>query len=140
RSSYGRFQQEVSSCARYRCQLCRRHDGPCCGPTILDDPGREVAPGVRVVQHGKGDSMIPGYKTVLMRDLVYQPKAKSSILQANPCICHCPEGELRVKQSNGHEFTAKAGDVWACNKGLGEEVENVGAGVAVRRVIDLLAT
>jgi len=102
--------------------------------------GREIAPGVRVVQHGKGDSMIPGYKTVLMRDLVYQPKAKSSILQANDCICHCPEGELRVKQSNGHEFTAKAGDVWACNKGLGEEVENVGAGVAVRRVIDLLAT
>lgn len=102
--------------------------------------GREIAPGVRVVQHGKRESMIPGYKSVSMRDLVYQPKAKSSILQANGCICHCPEGELRVKQSNGHEFTAKAGDVWACNKGLGEEVENVGAGVAVRRVIDLLAT
>jgi hypothetical protein len=102
--------------------------------------GREIAPGVRVVQHGKGDSMIPGYKSVSMRDLVYQPKAKSSILQANDCICHCPEGELRVKQSNGHEFTAKAGDVWSCNKGLGENVENIGAGVAVMRMIDLFPT
>ena len=100
--------------------------------------GREIAPGVRVVQHGKGESMIPGYKSVSMRDLVYQPKAKSSIVQANDCICHCPEGELRVKRSNGHEFTARAGDVWACHKGLGEDVENTSAGVAVMRMIDLL--
>src|SRR5262249_28370847 len=102
--------------------------------------GREIAPGVRVVQHGKGDSMIPGYKSVSMRDLVYQPKAKSSILQANDCICHCPEGELRVKQSNGHDFTAKAGDVGAGHKGLGEDVENIVAGVAVMRRIGLLPT
>jgi hypothetical protein len=100
--------------------------------------GREIAPGVRVVQHAKSDSMIPGYKSISMQDLLYQPKATFSIIQPNDRICHCPDGELRVKQSNGHQFTAKAGDVWSCNKGLGESVENIGAGVAVLRVIDLL--
>ena len=103
-------------------------------PTIQ---GREIAPGVRVMQHGKGDSMIPGYKSISMQDLLYQPKATSSIIQPNDRICHCPDGQLRVKQSNGHEFTAKAGDVWSCNKGLGEIVENIGGGVAILRVIDL---
>jgi hypothetical protein len=36
--------------------------------------GREIAPGVRVTHLGKGDSMIPGYKSLSMRDLVYQPQ------------------------------------------------------------------
>jgi hypothetical protein len=101
---------------------------------------REIAPGVRIVQHGKGDSMIPGYKSISMHDLLYDPKAAFSIIQPNDRICHCPDGELRVKQSNGHQFTAKAGDVWSCNKGLGESVENIGGGVAILRVIDLLPT
>lgn len=86
--------------------------------------------------------MIPVYKTVSMRDFVYQPKAKlaSGRPMANDMVCHCPQGELRVKQSNGMEFVAKAGDVWSCNKGLLEETENVGQGVAIMRVIDLLPT
>jgi hypothetical protein len=45
-----------------------------------------------------------------------------------------------VKQSNGQEFIAKKGDVWSCNKGLMEEVENIGSGVSIMRVIDLLPT
>ena len=103
--------------------------------------GREIAPGVRVVELSKRDSMVPGYKSVSMRDIVYQPKAKSSNpSMPNDMVCHCPEGELRVKQGNGHEFTVKKGDVWSCNKGLGEDLENIGAGVAIMRVIDLLPT
>jgi quercetin dioxygenase-like cupin family protein len=101
--------------------------------------GKEIAPGVHVVELSKRDSMVPGYKTVSMRDIVYQPKAKSSNpSMPNDMVCHCPQGELRVKQSNGHEFTVKQGDVWSCNKGLGEDLENIGSGVAIMRVIDLL--
>ena len=101
--------------------------------------GKEIAPGVRVVERSKRDSMVPGYKSVSMRDVVYQPKAKSSNpSMANDMVCHCPQGELRVKQSDGHEFTVKEGDVWSCNKGLGEDLENIGSGVAIMRVIDLL--
>jgi hypothetical protein len=104
--------------------------------------GKELAPGVRQVEHGKRASMIPAYKTVSMVDIVYQPKAKlaSGTPMANDMVCHCPEGEIRVKQTPGGEFVAKTGDVWSCNKGLLEETENIGTGVAIMRVINLLPT
>ena len=90
---------------------------------------------------GKRDSMIPAYKTVSMRDVVYQPKAKSMNMgMANDMVCHCLEGELRVNQGPGKDFTVKKGDVWSCNKGLPENDENVGSSVAIMRVIDLLPT
>jgi uncharacterized cupin superfamily protein len=38
----------------------------------------------------------------------------------NDMVCHVPEGELRVKQTDGMEFVAKKGDVWTCKKGIGE--------------------
>ena len=53
-------------------------------------------------------------------------------------VCHVPEGELRVKQSDGMEFVAKKGDVWTCKKGIGEDLENVGSTVAIMRIVDLL--
>ena len=103
--------------------------------------GTEIAPGVRRVDLGKRDSMIPAYKTVSMRDVVYQPKSKSMNMgMANDMVCHCLEGELRVNQGPGKDFTVKKGDVWSCNKGLPENDENVGSSVAIMRVIDLLPT
>lgn len=104
--------------------------------------GKELAPGVRRVEHGKRASMIPGYKTVSLADITYQPKAKlaSGVPMANDMVCHCPQGELRVKQTPGGEFVAKAGDVWSCNKGLLEETENIGTGIAIMRIINLLPT
>ena len=103
--------------------------------------GTEIAPGVRRVDLGKRKSMIPTYKTVSMRDVVYQPKSKSANpSMANDMVCHCLEGELRVNQGPGKDFTVKKGDVWSCNKGLPENNENVGSGVAIMRVIDLLST
>jgi quercetin dioxygenase-like cupin family protein len=88
---------------------------------------------------GKRESMIPGYKTISMRDVVYQPGAKTSNpSMPNDMVCHVPEGELRVKQSDGMEFLAKKGDVWTCKKGIGEDLENVGSTVAIMRIIDLL--
>ena len=83
--------------------------------------------------------MIPGCKTVSMRDVFYRTGAKTS----NPFIpndmdCHVPEGELRVKQSDGMEFLAKKGDVWTCKKRIGEDLQNVGSTVATMHIIDLL--
>ena len=103
--------------------------------------GKEIAPGARQVDLGKHHSMIPGYKSVSMRDIVYQPKAKTSNpSMENDMVCHCAEGELRIKQGSGAEFVAKKGDVWSCNKGLPEDTENIGSGVSIMRVIDLLTT
>jgi hypothetical protein len=104
--------------------------------------GKEIAPGVRRVNLSERASMIPAYKSVSMVDVVYQPKAKlaTGVPMANDMVCHCPEGELRVKQTPGGEFVAKKGDVWSCNKGLLEETENIGPGISVMRIINLLPT
>jgi quercetin dioxygenase-like cupin family protein len=103
-------------------------------------PALAQAPqGVSRQSWGKRDSMIPGYKSVSMRDVIYQPGAKTSNpSMSNDMVCHVPEGELRVKQSNGAEFIAKKGDVWTCKKGIGEDLENVGSTVAIMRIIDLI--
>jgi quercetin dioxygenase-like cupin family protein len=101
--------------------------------------GREIAPGVRQVDLTKRESMIPSYKTVSMRDIVYQPNAKSSNPgMENDMVCHCLEGELKVNQGPGKDFVAKKGDVWSCNKGLPENNENTSSVAAIMRVIDLL--
>ena len=95
--------------------------------------------GVSIQPWGKRESMIPGYKTVSMRDVVYRPGAKTSNpSMPNDMVCHVPEGELRVKQIGGMEFVAKKGDVWTCKKGIGEDLENVGSTVAIMRIIDLI--
>jgi len=88
---------------------------------------------------GKRESMLPGYKGVSMRDVIYQPGAKTSNpSMPNDMVCHVPEGELRVRQTGGMEFVAKKGDVWTCKKGIGEDLENIGATVAIMRIIDLI--
>jgi hypothetical protein len=112
------------------------------GNAMAQPQGKEIAPGVQRVEHSKRASMIPAYKTVSMIDIVYQPKAKlaSGVPMANDMVCHCPQGELRVKQIPGGEFVARTGDVWSCNKGLLEETENIGTGTAIMRVINLLPT
>jgi quercetin dioxygenase-like cupin family protein len=105
------------------------------------DQGKELFPGVRQVDLGKRESMISAYKTVSMRDIVYQPKSKSSNpAMANDMVCHCLEGELQVSQGPGKDFTVKKGDVWSCHKDLPETNDNTGSGVAIMRVIDLLPT
>lgn len=103
------------------------------------DEGREIAPGVRRVDLTKRASEIPAYATVSMRDIVYQPGAKSdNPAMANDMVCHCLEGELQVNQGPGKQFVTKTGDVWSCMKGMPEANENKGSTIAIMRVIDLI--
>src|SRR5262245_15183669 len=75
------------------------------------DQGKEIDPGVRRVDLGKRASMIPAYKTVSMRDVVYQPKSKSmNPAMDNDMVCHCLEGDLRVNQGPGKDSTVKKAD------------------------------
>ena len=103
------------------------------------DEGKEIAPGVRRVDLTKRASELSGYATVSMRDMVYQPGAKSDApAMMNDMVCHCLEGELQVSQGPGKQFLAKAGDVWSCIKGMPEADANNGSTVAIMRVIDLM--
>jgi hypothetical protein len=108
-------------------------------PLMSDSEAKETAPGVKTLPYGKHPSMIPAYKTVALRDAIYQPKSKTDTsVMMNDMICHCAEGELKLTKSGGDNFTAKKGDVWTCSKGSAESVENVGSSVAIMRIIDLL--
>jgi hypothetical protein len=103
------------------------------------DEGREIAPGVRRIEITKRASEIPAYATVLLRDVVYQPGAKSeNPAMPNDMVCHCLEGELQVSQGPDKQFVAKTGDVWSCMKGMPEADVNSGSTIAIMRVIDLL--
>jgi quercetin dioxygenase-like cupin family protein len=109
------------------------------GPNYGPAEGRERAPGVRLVVRGKRESMMPAYKTVSMRDVIYQPGAKTeSPAMQNDMICHCLTGELHIDQGEGRQFIAKEGDVWTCAKGMQENTANNGNVVAIMRATDLL--
>jgi len=101
--------------------------------------GKELAPGVRQIDYGERESLIPAYKKVRMRDIVIAPGAQTpEIEMMNDMLCHLTEGELAVVQ-NKKEFTVKKGEVWSCAKGLNTEgTQNKGNAVAVMRIIDLL--
>jgi quercetin dioxygenase-like cupin family protein len=110
------------------------------GPSYGPNDGQERAPGVRMVDISRRASEMPAYKTAAMRDIIYQPGAKtSSPTMANDMACHCLAGELHIDHGGGKQFVAKKGDVWTCAKGMPEAATNNGSTVAIMRVIDLLA-
>ncbi|MDX8437695.1 hypothetical protein RFN25_30295 [Mesorhizobium abyssinicae] len=105
------------------------------GPT----DGKEIFPGVRLVELGTRDSHIKGYKKIVMEDVVYQPKATSPLgdVMTDDMVCTVTEGELEVTAGD-MKFAAKEGDVWSCGKGSTKEAAtNHGTAVAVMRVINL---
>ena len=97
-------------------------------------------PGVVVRAYdGETASLIPGFKTVSMRDVIMQPGSKTDAPpMMNAMICHIPEGELRIEQE-GKTFTAKKNFVWTCNKDTKEQAYNDGNAVAIMRITDLKA-
>jgi hypothetical protein len=102
--------------------------------------GKEIGPGVRRIDYGQRESMIPAYKTVAMRDIVFQPGASHTVpSMANDMVCHMLEGELTINQGPGMDFVAKKGDVWTCKTGVPETSKNTGSTVAIMRITDLLA-
>ena len=97
-------------------------------------------PGVVVRAYdGETPSLIPGFKTVSMRDVIVQPGSKTmGPPMMNAMVCHITEGELQVEQDD-KTFTAKKNFVWTCNKDTKEQVSNTGNVVAIMRITDLKA-
>ena len=96
-------------------------------------------PGVVVRSYGENPSLIPGFKTVSMRDIIMQPGSKTAgPPMPNAMVCHVTEGELQIDQ-DGKTFTAKKNFVWTCNKDTKEIAHNNGTVVATMRITDLMA-
>jgi quercetin dioxygenase-like cupin family protein len=103
------------------------------------DEGEEIAPGVRMIKLTEKPSYIDGYGTISMRDIVWQPGAKTSNpSMPNDMVCHTIEGNLHIDNGGGDEFEAPQGQVWSCAKGQMEAVENRTDAPGVMRVIDLI--
>jgi quercetin dioxygenase-like cupin family protein len=109
--------------------------------TYGPNEGKELTQGVRQVDLGERESLIPAYKKVHLRDIVLQPGAKTpDNAMMNDMLCHMTEGELAVVQ-NDKQFTVKKGDVWTCAKGISTEgTQNKNNAIAIMRIIDLLTT
>ncbi|WP_024520774.1 hypothetical protein [Bradyrhizobium sp. Tv2a-2] len=97
-------------------------------------------PGVVVrAYEGETPSIIPGFKTVSMRDVIMQPGSKTmGPPMENAMVCHITEGELQLDQ-DGKMFPAKKNFVWTCNKDTKEQASNMGNVVAIMRITDLKA-
>jgi hypothetical protein len=106
----------------------------------VDYKDTTTAPGVVSRVYGETPALIPGVKTVTLRDVIVQPGAKSveNNVMMNAMVCHITEGELQVVQ-DGKTITAKKNYVWTCNKGTKEHVVNNGKVVGIMRITDLKA-
>src|SRR5215468_3327138 len=104
-----------------------------------EDKDTTLAPGVVNRVYGEGPAMVPGFKTVRLRDIIVQPGSKTpERAMMNAMVRHITEGELRVVQ-NGKPFTAKKNFVWTCNKGTKEYAANDGSVIAIMRITGLIA-
>ncbi len=108
-------------------------------PDALAGKDTSPWPGVVVRAYGESPAMIPGFKTVSMRDIIMQPGSKTAgPPMPNPMVCHILEGEMRLEQ-DGKSFTAKKNFAWTCNKGTKEIAFNDSRAVAIMRITDLKA-
>ncbi len=108
-------------------------------PDALAGKDTSPWPGVVVRAYGESPAMIPGFKTVSMRDIIMQPGSKTAgPPMPNPMVCHILEGEMRLEQ-DGKSFTAKKNFAWTCNKGTKEIAFNESRAVAIMRITDLKA-
>src|SRR5688572_5590594 len=75
-------------------------------PTVEAAVGeeKELAKGVKQRSLGEGPAMIPGYRKVTLRDIIFEPGSTlGPNTMKNPMVCHIPQGELTLVQ-DGKEF------------------------------------
>lgn len=81
--------------------------------------------------------MIPGVAKIALREVTYQPGAKSSRMMPYAMVCECTAGTLHVTQ-DAMTTAIDTGEMWTCHKGMMETVENRGTIPAIMRVIELV--
>jgi hypothetical protein len=109
-------------------------------PTYGPNDGKEIAPGVRLVEVGKWGSDMTGIKSVLVLDVVFQPGAadKESVMD-NDMVCFITSGEFTIKKTNpDKEFNVKKGEYYTCGKGKTDHATNISKEVGIHRITVLI--
>lgn len=100
--------------------------------------GKEIAPGVRIVEVGTGNSDIPAYKSISLVDAVFQPGASApAMVMDNDMVCTITAGAFTIKKAD-KEFKLKVGDVYTCSKGKTDEATNTSKEVGIHRIAILV--
>ncbi|UVK47543.1 hypothetical protein BPNPMPFG_003330 [Mesorhizobium sp. AR07] len=100
--------------------------------------GKEIAPGVRIVEVGTGNADISAYKSIAIVDVVFQPGAHApAMMMDNDMVCTIAAGEFTIKKVD-KEFKLKEGDMYTCAKGKTDEATNTSAVVGVHRIAVLI--
>jgi len=96
--------------------------------------GKEIAPGVRVVEVGSGNSDIPAYKSISIVDVVFQPGAHApQTVMDSDMVCTITAGAFTIKKVD-KEFKLKEGDMYTCSKGKTDEATNTSQVVGIHRI------
>ena len=98
-----------------------------------------IGPGVTVRAYGEAKSIIKGFKSAKVYDVIMQPGSKTPEATSpmkTAMICQMVEGEMRLLRE-GKDVTVKMNEVWTCHVGTKELAFNDSKAVAVMRVIDL---
>lgn len=102
--------------------------------------GKQVAPGVRLVDVSENSTILTTYPKVSIQDMIFEPGSNDGkpMPMPNDMVCHMLDGELTVSH-DGKVSVFKKGDVWACAKSVTYEAsKNLGTAVATMRIINLL--
>ena len=100
--------------------------------------GKEIAPGVRIVEVGTGNSDIPAYKSISLVDAVFQPGASApAMMMDNDMVCTITAGAFTIKKAD-KEFKLKVGDVYTCSKGKTDQATNTSKEVGIHRIAILV--
>jgi mannose-6-phosphate isomerase-like protein (cupin superfamily) len=99
--------------------------------------GKELGPGIRMVELGEMPSNIKSYKTIKVVDVIFQPGAVDKTVMETDMVCHITSGEFKVVK-NGKEFTVKQDEVYTCGKGDSDTTTNTSKVVGVHRIAILV--
>jgi quercetin dioxygenase-like cupin family protein len=100
--------------------------------------GKEIAPGVRLVEVGTGNSDIPAYKSISIVDVVFHPGAVApEMVMDNDMVCTIAAGEFTIKKAD-KEFKLREGDMYTCAKGKTDAATNTSSVVGVHRIAILI--
>ncbi|CAN7211174.1 hypothetical protein LJR231_000626 [Phyllobacterium sp. LjRoot231] len=96
--------------------------------------GKELAPGVRIVELGTFKSDIPAYKSINVVDIVFQPGAVApETVMDNDMLCYITAGEFTIKKPD-REFKIKEGEMYACTKGKTDMATNTSKVVGIHTI------
>ena len=107
---------------------------PAMAQTYGPNDGKELYPGVRIVELGTFNSDIPAYKSISMVDIVFQPGAVApEEVMKNDMLCYIAAGEFKIKKVD-KEFTIKQGQMYTCSKGKTDMATNTSNVVGIHRI------